>query len=95
VTAVSWLAEKEIADAQGSLGRYHVNSDADRRFGAGGLQVTVSSRHQSDGSCHRQKSTQPVLDQLKKALDAAQQEEVESDWDECVHAIKKAKLPKK
>jgi hypothetical protein len=38
---------------------------------------------------------QPVLDQLKKALDSAQQEEVESDWDECVHAIKKAKLPKK
>jgi hypothetical protein len=38
---------------------------------------------------------QPVLDQLKKALDSAQQEEVESDWDECVHAIKKGKLPKK
>jgi hypothetical protein len=32
---------------------------------------------------------------LKKTLDTAQQEEVESDWDECIRAIKKAKLPKK
>ncbi len=38
---------------------------------------------------------QPLLDRLKQALDSAQQEEVESDWGECVHAIKKAKLPKK
>jgi hypothetical protein len=37
----------------------------------------------------------PVLDRLKQALDSAQQEEVESDWDECVDAIKKVKLPKK
>lgn len=37
----------------------------------------------------------PVLDRLKRALDSAQQEEAESDWDECVDAIKKAKLPKK
>ena len=37
----------------------------------------------------------PVLDRLKQALDSAHEEEVESDWDECVDAIKKAKLPKK
>jgi hypothetical protein len=37
----------------------------------------------------------PVLDRLKQALESAQQEEVESDWDECVDAIKQAKLPKK
>lgn len=37
----------------------------------------------------------PVLDRLKQALGSAQQEEVESDWDECVDAIKQAKLPKK
>jgi len=39
--------------------------------------------------------SKPVLDQLKKALDTAQQEEVEGDWDECVRAIKRAKLPRK
>jgi len=37
----------------------------------------------------------PVLDQLQQALDSAQQEEIESDWDECVAAIGKVKLPKK
>ena len=37
----------------------------------------------------------PVLDQLQQALDSAQQEEIESDWDECVAAIRKVKLPKK
>jgi hypothetical protein len=37
----------------------------------------------------------PVLDQLQQALDSAQQEEIESDWDECVAAIRKAKLPKR
>jgi hypothetical protein len=35
------------------------------------------------------------LDQLQQALDSAQQEEIESDWDECVAAIRKVKLPKK
>ena len=37
----------------------------------------------------------PVLDQLQQALDSAQQEEIESDWDECVAAIRKIKPPKK
>jgi hypothetical protein len=39
--------------------------------------------------------TKPVLDQLQRALDSAQQEEIESDWDECVAAIRTAKLRKK
>jgi len=38
---------------------------------------------------------QPVLDRLKRALDSAQQEEFEKDWDECVDAIKQAQLPKR
>jgi hypothetical protein len=37
----------------------------------------------------------PELDQLQSALDSAQQEEIESDWDECVAAIRKVKLPKR
>jgi hypothetical protein len=41
------------------------------------------------------KPPQPVLDRLKRALDSAQQEEFEKDWDECVDAIKQAKLGKK
>jgi hypothetical protein len=41
------------------------------------------------------KPAQPVLDRLKRALDSAQQEEFERDWDECVDAIKEAKLPKR
>jgi hypothetical protein len=36
----------------------------------------------------------PVLDQLQQALDTAVQEETESDWNECVAAIRKVKLPK-
>ena len=38
---------------------------------------------------------QPVLDKLKHALDSAQQEEFEKDWDECLDAIKQAGLPKR
>jgi len=41
------------------------------------------------------KPPQPVLDRLKRALDSAQQEEFETDWDECLDAIKQAKLPKR
>lgn len=41
------------------------------------------------------KPPQLVLDQLKRALESAQQEEFEKDWDECVDAIKQAKLGKK
>jgi hypothetical protein len=41
------------------------------------------------------KPPQPVLDRLKRALDSAQQEEFERDWDECLDAIKQAKLPKR
>jgi hypothetical protein len=41
------------------------------------------------------KPAKPVLDRLKRALDSAQQEEFEKDWDECLDAIKQAKLPKK
>jgi hypothetical protein len=41
------------------------------------------------------KPPQPVLDRLKRALDSAQQEEFEKDWDECLDAIKEAKLPKR
>lgn len=41
------------------------------------------------------KPAQPVLDRLKKALESAQQEEFEKDWDECVDAIKQAQLEKK
>lgn len=41
------------------------------------------------------KPAQPVLDRLKRALDSAQQEEFEHDWDECLDAIKQAKLPRK
>jgi hypothetical protein len=37
----------------------------------------------------------PVLDRLQQALDSAAQEEIESDWNECVAAIRTAKLPKK
>ena len=37
----------------------------------------------------------PVLDQLKRALESAQQEEFEKDWDECVDAVKQAGLRKK
>jgi len=37
----------------------------------------------------------PVLDKLKRALDSAEQEEFEGDWDECVAAVRQAKLPKK
>ena len=36
-----------------------------------------------------------VLDRLQRALDSAGQEEIESDWNECVAAIRTAKLPKK
>ena len=42
-----------------------------------------------------QHPAKPVLEQLQQALDSAQQEEIESDWDECVAAIRKVKLPKK
>lgn len=41
------------------------------------------------------KPAKPVLDRLKRALDSAQQEEFEKDWDECLDAVKQAKLPKK
>ena len=41
------------------------------------------------------KPPNPVLDRLKRALDSAEQEEFEGDWDECVAAVKQAKLPKK
>jgi hypothetical protein len=41
------------------------------------------------------KPAPPVLDKLKQALDAAQQEEFEKDWDECVDAVKKAGLGKR
>ena len=37
----------------------------------------------------------PELDQLKEALDSAEQEVFEGDWDECVAAIRKVKLPEK
>jgi hypothetical protein len=37
----------------------------------------------------------PVLAQLQQALDTAVQEETESDWGECLDAVRKAKLPKK
>jgi hypothetical protein len=36
-----------------------------------------------------------TLDRLQKALDSAQQEVFESDWDECVTYIKQANLPKR
>ena len=35
-----------------------------------------------------------VLDRLKR-LDGSEQEESEGDWDECVAAVRQAKLPKK
>jgi hypothetical protein len=41
------------------------------------------------------KPPKPVLDRLKRALDGAEQEEFEGDWDECVAAVRQAKLPKK
>jgi hypothetical protein len=41
------------------------------------------------------KPPKPVLDRLKRALDSAEQEEFEGDWDECVAAVRQAKLPKK
>ena len=37
----------------------------------------------------------PALDALQQALAAAEQEEIESDWDECVTAVRKAELPKR
>ena len=41
------------------------------------------------------KPAPPVLDRLKRALDSAQQEEFEKDWDECLDAIKQAGLPRR
>jgi hypothetical protein len=41
------------------------------------------------------KPPKPVLDRLKRALDGSEQEESEGDWDECVAAVRQAKLPKK
>jgi hypothetical protein len=41
------------------------------------------------------KPPKPVLDRLKRALESAEQEEFEGDWDECLAAVRKAKLPKK
>jgi hypothetical protein len=41
------------------------------------------------------KPPQAELDKLKRALDSAQQEEFEKDWDECLDAIKQAGLRKK
>jgi hypothetical protein len=41
------------------------------------------------------KPPKPVLDKLKRALDSAEQEEFEGDWDECVAAVRQAKAPKK
>ena len=37
----------------------------------------------------------PVLDRLKRALDTAEKEEFEQDWDECVAAVRQEHLPKK
>jgi hypothetical protein len=41
------------------------------------------------------KPPKPVLDRLKRALDSAEQEEFEGDWDECVIAVRQAHLLKK
>lgn len=41
------------------------------------------------------KPPQATLEGLKRALDNAQQEEIEQDWDECVAAVRQAPLPKK
>ena len=41
------------------------------------------------------KPPKPVLDRLKQALGNAEQEEFEGDWDECLAAVKQARLPKK
>jgi hypothetical protein len=41
------------------------------------------------------KPPQATLESLKRALDSAQQEEIEQDWDECVAAVKQAPLSKK
>jgi hypothetical protein len=41
------------------------------------------------------KPPKQVLDRLKRALDSAEQEEFEQDWDECLAAVRHAKLPKK
>jgi hypothetical protein len=41
------------------------------------------------------KPPQPVLERLKQALDNAQQEEIEQDWDECLTAVRQAQLPKR
>ncbi len=41
------------------------------------------------------KPAKPVLDRLKQALGNAEQEEFEGDWDECLAAVKQARLPKK
>src|SRR5215471_14756029 len=41
------------------------------------------------------KPPKPVLDKLKRALDSAEQEEFEGDWDECVAAVRQAKAPTK
>ncbi len=40
------------------------------------------------------KPPKPVLDRLKQALGNAEQEEFEGDWDECLAAVKQARLPK-
>jgi len=41
------------------------------------------------------KPPKPVMDRLKRALDSAEQEEFEGDWDECLAAVRQARLPKK
>ena len=38
------------------------------------------------------KRPQPALERLKQALDNAQQEEIEQDWDECLTAVRQAQL---
>ena len=41
------------------------------------------------------KPPKETLDRLQKALDSAQQEVFESDWDECLGYIKAAQLPRR
>jgi hypothetical protein len=77
-----WIAAAAIVMLTGSLAR--ADEKAQCLAGIKAIKSAIAK-----------KPPKPVLNRLKQALDSAQQEEFESDWDECLDAIKQAKLLKK
>ncbi len=78
----AWLATVAILVLAGSLARADDKSAC--LAGIKAIKAAIA-RH----------PPKPELDQLQEALNSAEQEEIESDWDECVAAIRKVNLPKK